>query len=67
MLKAEVFRKALYADCSDEDVTLATALLTPEPNAPVATPLELSAEHFGGVPRIYIETLQDRGVSPALK
>lgn len=39
MLKQEAFRATLYADCSEEDVTLATALLTPEPNAPVATPL----------------------------
>ncbi len=67
MLKAEVFREALYADCSEEDVTLATALLTPEPNAPVATPLKLSGENFGRVARVYIETLQDRGVTPALQ
>lgn len=67
MLKAEAFREALYADCSEEDVTLATALLTPEPNAPVATPLSLTDEHFGRIPRVYIETLRDRGVSPSLQ
>jgi len=67
MLKQEVFRTALYADCSAEDVALATALLTPEPNAPVATPLILSDENFGRVVRVYIETLQDRGVTPSLQ
>lgn len=67
MLKAEAFREALYADCSVEDVALATALLTPEPNAPVATPLNLSDEKFGRVARVYIETLQDRGVTPTLQ
>jgi pimeloyl-ACP methyl ester carboxylesterase len=67
MLNSEVFREALYADCSEEDVTLATALLTPEPNAPVATPLNLSDEKFGRVARVYIETLQDKGVTPALQ
>ena len=67
MLKAEAFREALYADCSEEDVTLATALLTPEPNAPVATPMHITQEHFGRVPRVYIETLRDRGVSPSLQ
>lgn len=66
-LKAEAFRKALYADCSQEDMTLATALLTPEPNAPVATPLSLSDEKFGRIPRVYIETLQDKGVGPELQ
>jgi len=67
MLKQEVFRTALYADCSAEDVALATALLTPEPNAPVATPIILSDENFGRVVRVYIETLQDRGVTPSLQ
>lgn len=63
MLKEEAFREALYADCRDEDVALATSLLTPEPNGPVATPLSLSNDNFGRVPRVYIETLQDRGLS----
>jgi pimeloyl-ACP methyl ester carboxylesterase len=67
MLKAEAFREALYADCSEEDVALATALLTPEPNAPVAMPLNLSDEKFGRVGRVYIETLQDKGVTPTLQ
>jgi pimeloyl-ACP methyl ester carboxylesterase len=67
MLKQEAFKAALYADCSQEDVTLATALLTPEPNAPVATPLNLSDKNFGKIARIYIETLQDKGVSPNLQ
>jgi len=67
MLKQEAFKAALYADCSEEDVALATALLTPEPNAPVATPLNLSDENFGRVARVYIETLQDKGVTPTLQ
>ena len=67
MLKQEAFKAALYADCSEEDVALATALLTPEPNAPVATPLNLSDENFGRVARVYIETLQDKGVTTSLQ
>lgn len=67
MLRQEAFKPALYADCSDEDVALANALLTPEPNAPVGTPLSLSDANYGRVPRVYIETLQDAGVSPALQ
>lgn len=46
MLKQEAFKETLYADCSEEDVALATALLTPEPNAPVATPPELERSEF---------------------
>lgn len=67
MLKAETFREALYADCSEEDVALATALLTPEPNTPVAIPIHITEAHFGRISRVYIETLRDRGVSPSLQ
>lgn len=67
MLKQEAFKAGLYADCSDEDVALATVLLTPEPNGPVATPLKLSDENFGRVVRVYIETLQDKGMTPTLQ
>ncbi|MFN8474335.1 MAG: alpha/beta fold hydrolase [Anaerolineae bacterium] len=67
MLKAEAFHDALYGDCSEDDVALATTLLTPEPNAPVATPLNLSDDRFGRIPRVYIQTLRDRGVTPSLQ
>jgi pimeloyl-ACP methyl ester carboxylesterase len=67
MLKEEAYQQALYADCSEEDVALARTLLTPEPNAPVATPLRTTNENFGRIPRVYIECLQDRGVSLALQ
>lgn len=67
MLRKEAFREALYADCSEEDVELSTLLLTPEPIQSALTPLELSEERFGSVPRIYIEMLRDRAVSHSLQ
>jgi pimeloyl-ACP methyl ester carboxylesterase len=67
MLKEEAYREALYGDCSDEDVALATSLLSPEPLAPLATPLKLSPRNFGRAPSVYIETLSDKAVSPALQ
>ncbi len=66
MLKREGFRDALYHDCSEEDVALASALLTPEPNAPVGTPLRLGSK-FESVRRVYVECRQDRGISPAVQ
>jgi pimeloyl-ACP methyl ester carboxylesterase len=66
MLKRDVFREALYADCSEDDIALAYALLTPEPrgpNSPTETPLRTTAGNFGRIPRIYIELTQDRAVS----
>ena len=66
MLQREAFREALYADCSDDDVALAYALLTPEPRgprSPTETPIRTTPENFGRVPRVYIELTQDRAVS----
>ena len=67
MIKESALRSALYGDCSEEDVELARSLLTREPNAPLATPLSLTEEKFGRVPRVYIETLNDKGVSNSLQ
>jgi pimeloyl-ACP methyl ester carboxylesterase len=67
MLRAEAFRPALYADCSDDDVALAATLLTPEPIGPTNTPIATTAERFGRLRRVYIELLQDRAVSRTLQ
>ena len=39
----------------------------PEPAAPFNTPITITAENFGRVPRRYIQTLQDRAVTPGLQ
>jgi hypothetical protein len=39
-------------------------LLTQEPNAPVATPLQLTDSKFGTVKKVYIRTTQDKALSP---
>jgi pimeloyl-ACP methyl ester carboxylesterase len=56
-----------YGDCSDEDVARATSLLVPEALAPQGTPVRITAEHFGRVPRVYIECLRDRALSPSFQ
>jgi pimeloyl-ACP methyl ester carboxylesterase len=66
MLRREILRDALYADCSDEDVTLACALLTPEPrgpHSPTETSIRTTLQNFGRIPRFYIELTQDKAVS----
>ena len=60
-------REIFYADCSDEDVARATALLVPQAIAPMATPVRISAVHFGRVPRVYIECLCDRTITPPMQ
>ncbi len=66
-LKDEAIREVFYGDCTEQDVRFATKHLVPDPMAPLATPVQITPENFGRVPRIYIECLKDRAVSPALQ
>lgn len=61
--RASAYRDAFYHDCTPEDVYLSSHLLTPEPNAPVGTPLSLSAERYGKVEKRYVFTTQDRAIT----
>jgi hypothetical protein len=63
LLRAEILREALYGACTETDVAFATARLSPEPLRPLVTPLRVTAEGFGSVPRAYIETARDRALS----
>lgn len=63
ILRDTAARDALYGECADEDVVLARSLLSPEPVAPLTTPIRTSAVNFGRVPRLYIECRRDRAVS----
>lgn len=60
-------KEMLGADCSDEDIEWAKSLLVPEPLAPSVTPIHITEGNYGRVPRVYIETLRDRGLSPSLQ
>jgi pimeloyl-ACP methyl ester carboxylesterase len=62
-LRAEVVREAFYGGCADADVEYARTRLAAEPLKPLVTPLKLSPENFGRVPRAYVETLRDRTLS----
>lgn len=61
-VRPEALRDALYADCSEEDVALARLLLRPEALAPLSTPLQLTPQNFGRIPRYYVECRQDRAL-----
>lgn len=63
MIERKVYKDALYADCSPDDVALAYALLSPEPSLPALTRLKLTERNYGSVDRYYIELTQDRAVS----
>ena len=65
MLRADAAKDVFYGDCSEEDARWAIERLTPEPLAPLATPVSISEANFGRARRTYIECLQDRAVGPA--
>jgi pimeloyl-ACP methyl ester carboxylesterase len=62
-IRESAMREAFYGQCSDDDVALAQSLLTPEPLAPLATPVRTTAARFGSVPRVYVECTRDKAIT----
>jgi pimeloyl-ACP methyl ester carboxylesterase len=54
-------------DCTEADAALIRDGLVKEPLTPLGTPVTLSAEKFGKVPKVYIETTGDNAVSYLLQ
>ncbi len=52
-----------YADCSDDDLTLARLCLKPEPLAPLNTPFHDREDNLSSVAKTYVECLQDRAIT----
>lgn len=66
-LDRAIYKEGLYADCDEDIVQLASVLLSHEPVVSGVTPLQLTDEHFGSVPRVYIECTEDRAVTPFIQ
>jgi pimeloyl-ACP methyl ester carboxylesterase len=66
-LQSTIFKEGLYHDCEDEITDLAKVLLSNEPVESAITPLKLTDENFGRVPRVYIECTEDRAVTPFIQ
>ena len=41
--------------------------MVPQALAPTGTPIRITAEHFGRMPRVYIECLRDRVISLSIQ
>ncbi|WP_119069529.1 alpha/beta hydrolase [Rubrobacter indicoceani] len=61
-LKSGGLKESLYNDCTDNEVAQVEERLTPQPLAPLATPVSLTGA-FANVPRAYIESTDDNAVS----
>ena len=66
-LQPEIYKEGLYADCDDNITELAKLLLSHEPVESAITPLKLTEENYGRVPRVYIECLEDKAVTPFIQ
>jgi hypothetical protein len=66
-LEPEAYVEGLYADCSADDVELASALLCPEPSLPALSRVKTTEAGYGRVPRAYIRLSRDRAVSTRLQ
>lgn len=61
-VKEDSLKDVFYNDCPDEDVESAKERLGPQAIAPFATPIGVTDENFGRVPRTYIECLRDHAI-----
>ncbi|HMU47841.1 MAG TPA: alpha/beta fold hydrolase [Chitinophagaceae bacterium] len=66
-LQPDIYKEGLYHDCDETITELAKVLLSHEPIESAITPLHLTEENFGSIPRYYIECLQDRAVTPFIQ
>ncbi|MBX5466919.1 MAG: alpha/beta fold hydrolase [Firmicutes bacterium] len=65
--RAEMARDLFYHRCAPEDAARAESRLGPQPSSIGQTPLRLTPERWGRVPRYYIQCLDDRAVPIALQ
>jgi hypothetical protein len=66
-LQPEIYKEGLYADCEEYITELAKMLLSHEPIESGITPLQLSEENYGRVPKVYIECTEDKAVTPFIQ
>jgi pimeloyl-ACP methyl ester carboxylesterase len=64
---ADKLREIFYEKCTHSDADWASSMLVPQPLAPFATPVHVTDERFGQIPRFYIRCLQDRAVPASLQ
>jgi len=60
----DAVQDALYGECSDEDIAHGKTLLQAQASAPFGTPVQLTEDRWGQVPRYYVECLRDWAITP---
>jgi len=66
-LQPEIYKEGLYHDCEDNITELAKLLLSHEPVESGITPVRLTDDNYGRIPRVYIECTEDKAVTPFIQ
>ncbi|HEY4704869.1 MAG TPA: alpha/beta fold hydrolase, partial [Thermoplasmata archaeon] len=66
-VRPEAIRDAFYGACAREEAARAQSLLVPQALAPFQTPVRMTRARWGRIPRVYIECLRDRAISPSVQ
>jgi pimeloyl-ACP methyl ester carboxylesterase len=64
---ADRHREIFYNRCTQSDAEWASSMLVSQPLAPLVTPVHVTEERFGRVPKFYVRCLQDQLVIPSLQ
>lgn len=55
-------REIFYAHCTDSDAEWAASRLVPQPFEPFVTPVQVTRDRFGRIPKFYVQCLDDNAV-----
>ncbi len=66
-LREEGIKDVIYTDASDEDIERIKDRLVPQATMPFVTPITITEENYGSIPRIYIECKNDLVITPAVQ
>jgi len=64
-LKEEGIKDVIYPDVPDEDIKRILDRVVPQATMPFATPINITEENYGSIPRVYIECTNDLVITPA--
>lgn len=66
-LQPEIYKEGLCHDCDDDIYQMARIILSHESAVTGTTPLQISNEKYGSVPKYYIECTKDKAVTPFIQ
>ncbi|BCJ86926.1 alpha/beta fold hydrolase [Effusibacillus dendaii] len=61
-LDSSAAKDLFYGECSEKDASESIEKLCPEPLFPYITPVHITNDNFGRIPRVYIATLKDKAL-----